>query len=176
MKSRQKTPIQALTIDEAKILLKGSRGSNLEIPIHIATLAGLRRGEVWGLLRCNLDFDMEEIEVARSYDGPTKSGLTRIVPMSSRLKPLLWDKFKKAHRGSPLIPHRFDPNPPLKALCKRLEIPVVTFHGLRHTFAGAALDQGRNIKEVSTTLGHSSVTTTLDIYWASLKKMNVELF
>jgi integrase len=42
-----------------------------------------------------------------------------------------------------------------------------TFHTLRHTFATLALEAGRSPKLVSTTLGHASLATTLNIYWNS---------
>lgn len=40
----------------------------------------------------------------------------------------------------------------------------MTFHGLRHTFAGTALAEGVPISEVSRWLGHESITTTVDLY------------
>ena len=39
------------------------------------------------------------------------------------------------------------------------------FHGLRHTHATLLLLAGENIKAVSERLGHSSVSTTLNIYY-----------
>ena len=45
------------------------------------------------------------------------------------------------------------------------EKPVrVSPHTMRHTFATKALQNGVNVKHVSTALGHSSVAITLDIY------------
>ena len=40
----------------------------------------------------------------------------------------------------------------------------VTFHDLRHTFATLALARGMDVKTLSTTIGHISSATTLDIY------------
>ncbi len=39
-----------------------------------------------------------------------------------------------------------------------------TFHDLRHTFASTALAEGVPISEVSSWLGHRSITTTVDLY------------
>ena len=37
-------------------------------------------------------------------------------------------------------------------------------HDLRHTFASMALDAGVDLKTVSSALGHSTISTTADIY------------
>lgn len=53
------------------------------------------------------------------------------------------------------------------------------FHYLRHTHATMLIQNGANIKDVQTRLGHSSIETTLDIYTHSTKdsiKSTVELF
>lgn len=42
--------------------------------------------------------------------------------------------------------------------------PNVTFHALRHTHASMLLARGRNIREVSERLGHSSPELTLRVY------------
>lgn len=43
-------------------------------------------------------------------------------------------------------------------------LPDVKFHALRHTHASTLLARGRNIKEVSERLGHSSPEVTLRVY------------
>jgi integrase len=37
-------------------------------------------------------------------------------------------------------------------------------HALRHAFASVAIDAGVNVKALSTFMGHSSITVTLDRY------------
>ena len=41
---------------------------------------------------------------------------------------------------------------------------LITFHGLRHTFATRAVEVGFEIKSLSEILGHASTTVTLDRY------------
>lgn len=43
-------------------------------------------------------------------------------------------------------------------------VPRITLHGLRHSFATLAMEQGAHPKVVSEVLGHSTTTTTLDLY------------
>lgn len=53
------------------------------------------------------------------------------------------------------------------------------FHSLRHTHATLLIQNGANIKDVQTRLGHASIETTLDIYTHSTEnsaKSTVELF
>ena len=60
---------------------------------------------------------------------------------------------------------QFDPNPILRRMCVHAQVPRIRFHDLRHTFASLALTNGVNAKQVASWLGHSSVVTTLEIYW-----------
>ena len=52
----------------------------------------------------------------------------------------------------------------LKRCAKEAGIPDTRFHDLRHTYATLALEQGTDIKTVSSNLGHATVAFTLDVY------------
>lgn len=52
----------------------------------------------------------------------------------------------------------------LKRVLERAGIPKVRFHDLRHTFAIIALQNGVDIKTVSSMQGHFSAGFTLDTY------------
>jgi integrase len=45
-----------------------------------------------------------------------------------------------------------------------VDVPRITLHGLRHTWASLALQAGVSPKVVSERLGHASVSFTLDVY------------
>ena len=73
-----------------------------------------------------------------------------------------------------------DVNTPRKSLQRIIErynethndkLPVITFHGLRHTSATLLITQSNiDIKTVSARLGHADVSTTLNIYTHALKE------
>jgi len=46
----------------------------------------------------------------------------------------------------------------------RHEMPYLSMHGLRHTWATLALQAGVHPKVVQERLGHSTIAITLDIY------------
>lgn len=59
-----------------------------------------------------------------------------------------------------------------------LGIPF-NFHSLRHTHATILIENGANIKDVQTRLGHANIETTLDTYTHATEKMaeqSVEIF
>ncbi len=64
--------------------------------------------------------------------------------------------------GEPLHPERFSRE--FDRAVQRHEIPRLTLHGLRHTWASLALQAGVHPKVVQERLGHSTVGITLDIY------------
>ncbi|HOB29714.1 MAG TPA: tyrosine-type recombinase/integrase [Bacillota bacterium] len=49
-----------------------------------------------------------------------------------------------------------------------------TFHGLRHTFATLALEQGVDVKTIQETLGHHSAAFTMDVCSSVTAKMKKE--
>ena len=49
-------------------------------------------------------------------------------------------------------------------LMKRLGIPRLKYHGLRHSFATRCIESNCDYKTVSVLLGHANITTTLNLY------------
>ena len=52
----------------------------------------------------------------------------------------------------------------LKRLLDRLGLRQVSLHSLRHTSATLLIQQGVNVRTVSSRLGHSQTSTTMNIY------------
>ena len=51
-----------------------------------------------------------------------------------------------------------------KKIVEKMGLPEVRFHDLRHTYATLALQNGVDIKTVSSNLGHATVAFTMDKY------------
>lgn len=51
-----------------------------------------------------------------------------------------------------------------KETCKKLELPVIDIHSLRHLHVSIMLKQGIDLKTIQKRVGHSRLSTTLDIY------------
>ena len=57
----------------------------------------------------------------------------------------------------------------LKELGARVGAPDITFHAFRHFHASVCLEDDENALATSRRLGHSSITTTMDVYGHLMK-------
>lgn len=62
--------------------------------------------------------------------------------------------------GEPLDPDRFSRE--FRRRIERYDLPKLSVHGLRHTWATLALEAGVHSKVVQERLGHSTIGITLD--------------
>ena len=145
----------------------------------VAFYAGLRRGEVRALRCADVDFEKNCIRVERAWDdvdgviaGKTFAA-RRSVPIFAPLrKELAAHKLRTGRAGEDLLlgmtaEHPFDPSTVrrrARAAWKRAELSPIGLHEARHTAASFMIAAGLNIKEISTYMGHASVTITLDRY------------
>lgn len=53
-------------------------------------------------------------------------------------------------------------------LMEKLGIPKLKYHGLRHSFATRCIEAGCDYKTVSVLLGHSNISTTLDLMFIQI--------
>lgn len=170
-KSKQEAKIKSLTSKEAKLLLDylSAKHFTLHLICLFGIHAGLRRSEIFGLQYGDIDALRNRITISRQHGGrPTKNGKTRQVPLSDRLATALGRKDYLTKPSGEAIFHSFDPNHDLRKVCILLKIREITVHDLRHTFATLALESGVSPRTVQSWLGHSSLSTTLNIYWSAL--------
>jgi integrase len=142
-----------------------------------AMYSGLRRGELMTLRWRDIDFDAEEVLVARSWDpehgpGDTKSRNRRRVPLLGRLRATLAAELLRQEPGNELCfgigggrPFRPD------RLQERADeawsaagLDRLTLHDCRHTFASLMIAAGWNPKTLCDAMGHSSISITYDRY------------
>lgn len=162
----QQKEVTILNQTEATQLMQlcAKRDTQFYPVLLMALHAGLRRGEVYGLTYEDIDYLKGRVRVARSYDGPTKNGKTRYVPLSTELGEAV-NRWAFSKRLGDKLFKLEDPNPRLRGLCCRAGVPLINFHALRHTFATLALEAKTSHRKVQEWLGHASLTTTLNIYW-----------
>jgi integrase len=186
-RSQQQKMVRALSSKEIVALSAIVKADypKLYLPMMLALHTGMRRGEVWGLTYDDIDILNDTITVQRSYCGPTKSGKSRVIPISFALEKILlaetvissYDYIGSSKRTESLVPSMFDPNPALRRAAVQAGLREPTklhFHCLRHTFATLALESGVSPRLVSKTLGHTQTSTTLNLYWQSTgEKINL---
>jgi len=144
-----------------------------------AIYTGLREGELAALQWQDVDFNQRLITVQRSFDGPTKAGDVRYVPLLDILLPLLRD-WRLRCPGRLLFPNRdggmHQPSARIfqEVLHRVLDAAgfekidrkgkkrhYVVFHDLRHTFASHWVMKGGDIFKLQKILGHKSIVMTM---------------
>ncbi len=183
--------VSTLSETQTVRLLEGVEGTTLHIPILLAVTTGLRRGEILALRWKVVDLDRGVLSVVQSIEE-TKGGLRFKAPktkLSRRsvtipgitIEALRRHKVNQAqlrlqlglgrdedalvcprHDGSPRSPRAFTKE--FTRLTATLDIPHITFHGLRHTHATQMLQAGVHPKVAQERLGHSTIATTMDLY------------
>jgi integrase len=143
-----------------------------------AMYAGLRRGELLALRWEDVDLDSGVIHVERSWDAkegvvaPKSRAARRTVPIPAVLRDYLVEHKLRSGRRVGLVfgtsyTQPFTPSNVRKrsnATWLRADLEPIGLHECRHTFASLMIAAGVNAKALSTYMGHSSVTITLDRY------------
>jgi len=173
-----------------------------QVLVYTALFTGLRRGEVMGLEWRHIDFEggMATIEQSSQYlpgqgqitKSPKNESSARVISLPLFLVDMLrqYKKEQLKHRlkigdlwqgydrifttwdGRPAHPEW--PSQWFSKFIKKYELPHLNFHGLRHTAATMLINQGLPAKNISGRLGHSNISTTMDIYGHLLKSADKE--
>jgi integrase len=175
---------------EVATFLERIKDDALYTPVLLAVTTGLRRGEVLGLRWRDLDLATGRASVRQTVgdvlvDGkhaavigePKTARGRRTVELRARTVAALrrhklaqytgpgyvsQDLVFSYPDGSPLHPAAFRMQ--FSRAVAKSGLPMIRFHDLRHTYATIRLANGDSPKAVQESLGHSSVSITLDTY------------
>ena len=163
--------------------LKLTSEINWDWLILIIAKTGMRFSEALALTPKDFDFSHQSLIVDKTWDYKGTGGFLPTKNRSSVRKIQLdWQtiiKFSELIKGlpedKPIFVNRrvFNStiNGILERYCKKLGIPVISIHGLRHTHASLLLFAGVSIASVARRLGHASMTTTQKTYIHIIQEM-----
>jgi Site-specific recombinase XerD len=155
--------------------------------IYICLSAGIRIGEICALTWEDIDTDTGIIHIRKTIqriyviegsdrhtelilDSPKTKNSIRDIPMSRDLLKMLKPIKKVVNSSFYVLTNDMKPTEPrtyrnyYKRLMKELDMPELKFHGLRHSFATRCIESNCDYKTVSVLLGHSNISTTLNLY------------
>ena len=145
---------------------------------YLEIMSGLRRGEICGLKWSDFDMVERKLNINRSISpeglvGNTKTHYSvRSIKLPHSVYQILADR-KETSRSDWIFPHPKDPTKPitgsialrrLRKILSQADLPRIRFHDLRHTFATQAVSAGIDPKTLSSILGHSKASFSLDRY------------
>ena len=186
---RERQELEVLSIANQKKIMRFVEDNftfrNLGIFICLST--GIRIGEICALTWDDIDTDNGVIHIRKTIqriyvkengikktelliDTPKTATSRRDIPMIKDLYEILKplknvvnnDYFVLTNEATPTEPRTYRNY--YKKLLDKLGIPPIKFHGLRHSFATRCIESKCDYKTVSVILGHSNISTTLNLY------------
>ena len=184
-------PIAALTVEQSMRLLETISHTTTYWPVLIALATGMRRGEILALRWKRVELDGGMVRVVESLEQTRKGGLRFKSTKTEKARAVTLPKFALnelrrwkreqaealltlgiRQSGETLVCARQDGDAKqpesltheFTYLVSKAEVPRVRFHDLRHSHATQLLSSGVHPKIVQERLGHSTITTTMDLY------------
>ena len=165
------------------LALAAERGRDLHLVLALGLLAGLRRGELLALTWADVDLARGVLSVRSGAHFTTKSGRNRAVPLCRALREVLTAYRPKGNPKSEYVvaPQRssrrglrWDFTKRFHACVRAADVPDLTVHGMRRSFATLAVQAGISIWKVKGWLGHTTVQVT-ERYTADLATFDADV-
>lgn len=158
---------------------------DLRVVYELALFCGLRRSEIMGLKVSDVNTTWSAISVTRTRHRIRKEDIIQDTKTAGSRRVVSVPQFVmdditqliEMHEEYPYIENDFliqyaaEPMRPdyakrqIKEFTRAHGLPDVTLHGLRHSYASMLNASGQfDIAEISKALGHSNISTTLNIY------------
>jgi integrase len=197
----ERREMMTLSAEQAARLLEAIKRNRVYWPVLIALSTGMRRGEILALRWKNIDLDRGVVRVVESLEQ-TKAALRFKTPKTEKPRAVTLPSFVveelrrlKRQQAEELLAlgvrqsgetlacgrHDGEPMPPrslthefAKVAGRVKGVPRVRFHDLRHSHATQLLTAGVHPKVAQERLGHSTITTTLDLYSHVTETMQVD--
>ena len=187
---------------ELKLLYQKIEGNILELAVKLAGSLGMRREEICGLKWENVDLQRHLVLIreARTAYGATivqketkNRASVRTLYLPDEVYLLLEQEQARQQQERCLQSPTYNPtdhvildakgvpySPNALSLAftrfvKKNDLPRLTFHGLRHTFATIASCQGASLFDIGKALGHATPATTGRIYTHLVDRTHEEL-
>ena len=146
--------------------------------ILLVAKTGMRFSEALALTPRDFDFNKQLLTVDKTWDYkgnggflPTKNkSSVRKIQIDWKIVMQFSQLLKQLPEDEPIFTkldkkvYNSTVNAILNRYCKKLNIPIISIHGLRHTHASLLLFAGVSIASVARRLGHASMTTTQKTY------------
>ena len=178
----EKQEMKILHPDHISAYLNAAERRNALPMFYLELVSGLRKGELVALQWSDLDIQNRTIYVSKQYVKNPNGELTLSRPKTETsvrkvsIPQDAVDLLIAEHGKHPENPYMF-PSPVTgemyypdsvvnlhKKILKDAGLPRIRFHDLRHTFATLALQNGVDVKTVSSMLGHYDAGFTLRTY------------
>jgi integrase len=171
--SKTTNVIKTISDEEFDQLLTACNGElKYQAAIGLAYYAGLRASEILGLEWDQVDLENKTITICKrvvegKLDNTTKSGRSRIIPISGSLLRILQTLKFDDKQNRYLISNKNGSHyHHIQNVFSRLKSRIASdfdggIHVLRHTFATNAVTNGVNLPVVQKWMGHSDIKTTM---------------